>query len=581
MGSHKHTMFQTKLLWLLLTVTLARGHEDETHHPRPLQAKPRSSEDRNFWIKQGEDELETALNLTPNTGVAKNIILFIGDGMSLPTVTAARTFKGQRNSTDGDGSAAQLYWETFPYVGLSKTYSADYMVPDSAATASSMYTGQKTTFYTMGYDSSVTVMDPKSVKKEAEVETILDWAQAAGKKTGFVTNTRMSHATPAALYAKTVYRFWEGDKDIKKSIDENEVNQDDINKNNVKDISRQLVESEAGKKIDIMLGGGRSSFLPEEEQSRNFEQELRWDYDDEVDRWDNYRQDGRNLIEEWKANHTNGVYIENRTQLLEIDPHKTDSVMGIFTHSYVVWDDMVNDTNEKPRLTDMATAAVKFLQAKSGDEGFFIMIEGGRIDAAHHNGYAVRALTETLAFERAIQDVMGLVDIKDTLVIVTADHAHTMSIGGYTPRNVNITGGIKDDRNEGFPFTVLSYGNGPGFQKLETKKAGNYTEIERKTVTLEVNEEPELRFKQASAAPLSSETHGGDDVGIWSVGPWSHLIHGTHQQSYLATVMSYSGCLGKYKDRQGCGTSGGDTLGGGQSWWRILVLLVSYLVYVM
>merc|ERR1711962_1144024 len=489
MGSHKHTMFQTKLLWLLLTVTFAREHEDETHHPRPLQAKPRSSEDRNFWIKQGEDELETALNLTPNTGVAKNIILFIGDGMSLPTVTAARTFKGQRNSTNGDGSAAQLYWETFPYVGLSKTYSADYMVPDSAATASSMYTGQKTTFYTMGYDSSVTVMDPKSVKKEAEVKTILDWAQAAGKKTGFVTNTRMSHATPAALYAKTVYRFWEGDKDIKKSIDENEVNQDDINKNNVKDISRQLVESEAGKKIDIMLGGGRSSFLPEEEQSRIFEQELRWDYDDEVDRWDNYRQDGRNLIEEWKANHTNGVYIENRTQLLEIDPHKTDSVMGIFTH--------------------------------------------------------------------------------------------TMSIGGYTPRNVNITGGIKDDRNEGFPFTVLSYGNGPGFQKLETKKAGNYTEIERKTVTLEVNEEPELRFKQASAAPLSSETHGGDDVGIWSVGPWSHLIHGTHQQSYLATVMSYSGCLGKYKDRQGCGTSGGDTLGGGQSWWRILVLLVSYLVYVM
>merc|ERR1719347_337566 len=109
------------------------------------------------------------------------------------------------------------------------------MVSDSAATASAMYSGQKTTFFTMGYDSSVKKGDPSSGTKEAEVSTILDWAQAAGKKTGFVTTTRMSHATPAALYAKTVNRFWEGDHDINKDL-----NKTHIEAYNVKDISRQL-----------------------------------------------------------------------------------------------------------------------------------------------------------------------------------------------------------------------------------------------------------------------------------------------------------------------------------------------------
>jgi alkaline phosphatase len=80
------------------------------------------------------------------------------------------------------------------------------MVPDSAATASAMYTGQKTTFYTMGYNSSVVIGRPDSTGDAAALETVLDWAQQAGKKTGFVTTTRMSHATPAALYAKTPYR---------------------------------------------------------------------------------------------------------------------------------------------------------------------------------------------------------------------------------------------------------------------------------------------------------------------------------------------------------------------------------------
>jgi len=526
----------------------ARRSTDQPGAPQPKEQI--GDEDEEFWKSKAEAELEKALSMEPNTGVAKNIIIFIGDGMSLPTVTAARVFKGQKERNDGNW--AELAWEAFPHVGLSKTYCANYMVPDSAATASAMYSGVKTTFFTMGYNSSVQVSSPASASKEAEVETILDWAQAAGKRTGFVTTTRMSHATPAALYAKTVYRFWEGDHDITKSVEKNETSQEDIDNNNVKDISRQLVESEAGNKLDIMLGGGRASFLPWSRKPQNITPTAPgFDYEDENDIWDNYRDDDRDLLAEWENNTSHGKrkYIDTKELLLADDLTDNDQVMGIFTNSYMVWDDMAEAKN-KPTIAEMASTAVNFLQAKAGQEGFFIMIEGGRIDAAHHNGHAVRALSETLAFEKAIEEVVKSVNLEETLILVTADHAHTMSIGGYTNREYNITGSIDGDDNE--VMSILSYGNGPGFRNLMTEGEGNFTQIDRANVTLEKNASAPLKFRQPSASPLKSETHGGDDVGIWAQGPWSHLIHGVHEQSYIATVMSYAGCLGKHEARPGC-----------------------------
>ena len=104
------------------------------------------------------------------------------------------------------------------------------MVSDSASTASAMYSGVKTTGYTMGYDNTVDYLKPGSDVNATKVRTVLDWAQAAGKKTGFVTTTRMSHATPAALYAKTVNRFWECDNDIFYSIENQDITQEEVEK---------------------------------------------------------------------------------------------------------------------------------------------------------------------------------------------------------------------------------------------------------------------------------------------------------------------------------------------------------------
>ena len=105
----------------------------------------------------------------------------------------------------------------------------------------------------------------------------------------------------------------------------------------------------------------------------------RWDYN--TDDWNCTRFDQRNLIEEWQGNHTGGVYVENRDELMNLTMEEA-SVLGIFTNSYLTWDHEVNETNNKPRLEDMAVQAVRFLQkkAEAEDTGFFIMIEAGRID---------------------------------------------------------------------------------------------------------------------------------------------------------------------------------------------------------
>ena len=131
----------------------------------------------------------------------------------------------------------------------------------------------------------------------------------------------------------TSARFWEGDHDITKSVEKNETSQEDIENNNVKDISRQLVESEAGNKLDIMLGGGRASFLPWSRKPQivvNKTDAPGFDYEDENDIWDNYRDDDRDLLAEWENDTSHGKrkYIDTKELLLADDLTDNDQVMG-------------------------------------------------------------------------------------------------------------------------------------------------------------------------------------------------------------------------------------------------------------
>jgi alkaline phosphatase len=162
------------------------------------------------------------------------------------------------------------------------------------------------------------------------------------------------------------------------------------------------------------------------------------------------------------------------------------------------------------------------------------MVEGGRIDMGSHAGNAYRALTETEEFSKAIAAVMAKVDMKNTLIIVTADHSHGLVISGYAARNDPIlglaadedTGGLAKDKK---PYAILSYATGPG---------GADGENHREDLSSVDTKGP--NFTQQATVPLFSAAHSGEDVAIFAGGPQAHLFQGVVEQSYIFQVMRHA-----------------------------------------
>ena len=180
---------------------------------------------------------------------AKNVILFVGDGMGIATVTAARILEGQRSGKPGEEN--RLAFETLPFTALSKTYNTDFQVPDSAGTITAMTTGIKTRMGVLGVDETVARGDVAATAA-GSVPTLLEQAEDRGLWTGVVTTTTVTHATPAGCYAHTPERNWESDAKLSAQAKQA----------GFADIARQLVEFGHGDGIEVVLGGGRASFLP-------------------------------------------------------------------------------------------------------------------------------------------------------------------------------------------------------------------------------------------------------------------------------------------------------------------------------
>lgn len=228
------------------------------------------------WFSSGRAAVEQALLVQPAGDRARNVILFVGDGMGISTVTAARILEGQRRG--GPGEENVLAFEQLPYLALSKTYSVNQQVADSAPTATAMMTGVKTNDAVIGLDERA-VHGQHATAAGHELTTLLELAEDAGLGTGIVTTARLTHATPAAAYARTVERDWEDDAALSPAA----------RRDGFPDIAKQLVQFSRGDGIDVALGGGRSHFLP------------RATADPEYPRLEGRRRDGRNLVEEWTA----------------------------------------------------------------------------------------------------------------------------------------------------------------------------------------------------------------------------------------------------------------------------------------
>ncbi|SMO38304.1 alkaline phosphatase [Paracoccus laeviglucosivorans] len=455
------------------------------------------------YYTAAQAELAKKIADQPNVGRAKNVVLFVVDGLSIPTITASRIHEGQLRGVDGESNSLS-FEKLLPYVALSKTYTHDAQVADSAPTATAMVSGVKSVNGTIGVTQAVQP-DVCSSQKGAEVTTIFELAEEAGLATGIVSTARITHATPAATYAKVAGRDWEGNADLT----------EEAVQNGCKDIAAQLIDWPAGDGFEVVMGGGRQNFMTTDQK------------DPEDETKTGSRTDGRDLVAEWTAKHNDGAYIWNREGFDGLNLDNTNRIFALFNRSHMQYEvDREKDAGGEPSVAEMAVKALDVLS--KNEDGYVLMVEGGRVDHAHHAGNAARALTDTIAIAEAVQAVYDKVDPNETLVILTADHSHVFSIAGYPKRNNPILGiaGTADDNK---PYTTLGYMNGPG-AKLDEPRAD-----------LSSIDTTDVDFLQQALIPLGeSETHAGDDVAIFAQGPWAHLFHGVVEQNLIFHVIAHA-----------------------------------------
>ncbi|XP_020799524.1 membrane-bound alkaline phosphatase [Drosophila serrata] len=473
--------------------------------PQPEVRKMRAVEGEDttaYWREKGVQFVQQKLAAQLNQRQAKNVILFLGDGMGVTTTAPARNLLG--------GEEKSLSFENFPYTGLSKTYSVDKIVPDSACTATAYLCGVKGQEGTIGVNGQVPRTDCKVMLDETtHVDSIAKWAMEEGKWAGLVTTTRVTHASPSGVYAHIAERDWENDAEVATDCGAN---------SGIQDIAYQLSRGEVGSKLRVIMGGGRKHFV-----------------DSSLESWGK-RNDGLNLIDEFKAASNKNVYVTTAAELEAVDVTTTDRLMGLFNDDHMQYMMETTPESSQPTLEQMTRKAIEYM--KQSEQGYFLFIEGGRIDQAHHINQARMALNETVEFSKAIAAAQELTSEDDTLLVVTADHSHVFTYAGYAYRGEDVFGKAPVTGLDGKPYMVLSYANGPSYENFydtETK--------ERKDPTTVITGAHDDEFP--SGVPIDNDSHGGDDVPVYALGPWSHLFTGVYEQSTIPHLMAYASCLGE------------------------------------
>ncbi|XP_050834015.1 alkaline phosphatase, germ cell type [Serinus canaria] len=485
-----------------------------------LLSPPDAEKTPSYWNKGARRRLELALALQPAAQRAKNIILFMGDGMGLSTMSAARIYKGQLAGDSGEESI--LAMETFPHMALAKTYTIDRQVPDSAGTGTAYLCGVKANAKTLGL-SGAAVYGKCHTTFGNEVDSVLHRARLAGKSVGIVTTTRVQHASPGAAYAHSASRGWYADANMPK----------DALQDGCKDIAYQLVHN---TDINVILGGGRMYMTPKQTPDP--------EYPEDPDQ-NGTRKDGRDLIAEWLSAKQGARYVWDKKGLDAVKDDSVSHLMGLFEPKDMKYE-LNRNTSTDPSIVEMMEKAIRIL--RRNPKGFFLFVEddhilcaGGRIDHGHHSGRAKQALMEAVMLDRAVARAGELTSPADTLTVVTADHSHVFTFGGSTPRGNSIFGLAPKKAKDKRAYTSILYGNGPGYSIHDGA---------RPAASLPAAEDKD--YRQQAAVPLETETHSGEDVVVLAQGPMAHLFHGVQEQHYIAHAMAYAACLEPYATEPGC-----------------------------
>nr|WP_229459195.1 alkaline phosphatase [Massilia cavernae] len=433
----------------------------------------------------------------------KNILFFLGDGLGINTMTAARIY--------AVGEEGQLTLDTLSESAFVKTYSNDAQVTDSAASMSAYMTGVKPNNGVISMSADTRAREPgpdaqgrKLVSRCANgtpVATLAELAKQRGMSAGVVTTTRVTDATPAAVFAHACARELETD------------------------IAAALVPGGAGYNaalgangLDLVLGGGSDYFGP-------------------------LRSDGRDLLAELRAKGFRTP--SDSAQLKALDEATGQPVVGLFARADMSYD-AVRDPAKEPGLAEMTTKAIGLLSKNSN--GFFLVVEGGMIDLALHDTQAKRALQETVAFDNALKAAiaqMQAIDpgLKNTLIVATADHDHTLLLNGYAKRTGRTTatepgvlgllkqvadGKPRKDK-DGAPFTIIGFGTGEN--RVQGSRASMAGLTDAIVTADDYHQEAVVRM------PKGWETHGGTDVYLGAVGAGAENFHGTIDNTQVFNII--------------------------------------------
>lgn len=508
-------MTKSAVLFSAFSLALCLGACAQNPGARTGAATPIATGDA--WYDGAQATLAERRALAPITGRAKNVILFVADGMDPTTVAAARIYDGQSRGEDGEENL--LSFERFPHLAMAKTYNTDAQTPDSAGTMTAMTTGYKTGAGIIALKKEAVFNDCASAQ-DSVAKTIVEYAEMAGLATGVVSTARLTHATPAATYAHAPNRGWERDTWLP----------DGAFEAGCRDIASQLIDFAYGDGVDLAMGGGRPSFMPKDARDPEYENRM------------GGREDGRNLTAEWTAKSDAHSFVWNKAQFDAIDPSTDPRVLGLFEFSHMQYEaDRNEDQAGEPSLEEMTRKAIEILSHDA--DGYVLVVEAGRVDHAHHGGNAARALIDAQEFAQAVGAARAMTNESDTLIIATADHGHTMSFAGYpikgsdilgltttSPRFDDVGDGLARARDEK-TYTTLGYINGPGALFHESADISDG----RPNVTQE--EATALDYRQQAVVPTSSETHGGQDVTIYASGPGAYLFGGVVEQNYIFHVI--------------------------------------------
>lgn len=465
------------------------------------------------WYKNGAQRVADKTQITTKQQ-AKNVILFVGDGMGISTLTAARIYAGQQLEGNQGGEEHFLSFEHFDNTALVKTYNTNQQTPDSAGTMTAMVTGVKSKAGVLSV-SDTSLRGNCLSSQGNELTTLVDLANAKGLSTGVVSTARITHATPAATYARSPERNWEADSNLT----------DEAMSNGCSDIAKQLVMRDKDNALTVALGGGRRNFIPSDVT----------DGENQSGR----RDDGIDLTQAWIENFDNAAYVWNKTDFDAIDVDSTDHLLGLFNSSHMEYEaDRADDVGGEPSLTEMTAKAIEMLS--KNDQGYLLIVESGRIDHAHHGGNAKRALIDTVEFSNAVSAAVTATSDDDTLIMVTADHSHVFTIAGYPKRGNPILGlvhgvdGSLSTASDGLPYTTLGYTNGPG------AVVGSRDDLS--SVDTEATD-----FQQQALIATSSETHAGEDISLHATGPGAHLAQGVMEQNVIFHIINQAQMLGGTK----------------------------------